>query len=312
MSVLVTGGAGFIGSHLAAALVENGERVRVLDSVAMGNRANESANSSEIEVVEADVRDAAAVRKAVEGVDVVFHLAADASVPRSISDPGTCYDVNVTGTLNVLSAARAAGCRRLVFASSSAVYGDDPALPKRETMLPRPVSPYASSKLAGEDLCAVFERSYGLETVALRFFNVYGPRQDPRGPYAAVIPRFVDALRAGKPVVIYGDGEQTRDFVHVDDVVRALTLAATTPGGSGGPGGPGGPYNVASGASVTLNRLVAVLGDILGRAVSVRHEPERPGDIRHSVADVSAIRAALAWEPTVSLEDGLARTVAGT
>ncbi len=304
MRVLVTGGAGFIGSHLAAALARDGDAVRVLDVFGAAIRSDLSEFPSGIEIVEADVRDAEAVRKAAQGIDVVYHLAADASVPRSVADPRTCYDVNVTGTLNVLLAARDAGCRRVVFASSSAVYGDDPALPKHEAMLPKPASPYASSKLAGEDLCAVFQRSYGLETVALRFFNVYGPRQDPRGPYAAVIPRFVEALRAGESPVLYGDGEQTRDFVYVDDVARALTLAATTPGL------PGGPYNVASGASVTLNRLVAILGDILGRAVSARHEPERPGDIRHSAADVSAIQGALGWKPTITLEDGLAHTVA--
>lgn len=306
MRALVTGGAGFIGSHLVDALARAGESVRVLDRVVAGARSTPSGFPAGIEVVEADIRDAALVREATREIDVVFHLAAEASVPRSVSDPVTCYDVNVAGTLNVLVAARDAGCRRVVFASSSAVYGDDPALPKRETMTPRPTSPYASSKLAGEDLCAVFRRAYGLETVALRFFNVYGPRQDPNGPYAAVIPRFIDAVRAGESPVLYGDGEQTRDFVHVDDVARALALAATTPGL------PGGPYNVASGDSITLNQLVAVLGTVFGRAVPIRHEPERPGDIRHSAADVSAIRDALGFEPTITLEEGLARTVAAS
>ena len=244
MRTLVTGGAGFIGSHLADGLVRRADRVRLFDNLSSGAWANVAALGGEVERVEGDLRDEAAVRRAVDGVEVVFHLGADPSVPRSVADPRTCYDVNVTGTLTVLQAARAAGCRRVVFASSCAVYGDDPALPKREAMAPRPGSPYAAAKLAGEELCGVFARLYGLETVALRFFNVYGPRQDPGGPYASVIPRFVDALRRGERPTIYGDGEQTRDFVFVGDVVAANLRAAAAPNAAGG------IYNVASGRSV--------------------------------------------------------------
>jgi len=304
MRVLVTGGAGFIGSHLAAELLHRGAAVRTFDNLSSGARGNLAAIAGQVEAVDGDLRDVAAVIRATEGIEVVYHLAADASAPRSVADPRTCYDVNVTGTLNLLEAARKAGCRRVVFASSSAVYGDDPILPKRETMIPRPSSPYASSKLAGEDLCAVFGRSYGLETVALRFFNVYGPRQDPNGPYAPVIPRFIAALRRGEPATIFGDGEQTRDFVYVEDVVRALVLAATAPDIVGG------PYNVASGMAVTLNRLVSILGDLLAQPPRVHHAPERPGDVRHSAADTSAIRAGLGWEPEISLRTGLSRMLA--
>ena len=304
MRVLVTGGAGFIGSHLAADLVGRGDTVRIFDAAAADPRGNLAAIGSHVEFLHGDLRDDAAVGRAVEGIEVVYHMAADASVPRSVADPRTCYDVNVTGTLNLLEAARKAGCRRVVFASSSAVYGDDPVLPKRESMPPRPGSPYASSKLAGEDLCAVFWRSYGLESVALRFFNVYGPRQDPNGAYAPVIPRFIAALRRGETPTVFGDGEQTRDFVYVADVVRALRLGAATPDAAGG------VFNVASGQAVTLSRLVALLFDALGAEVRIRHEPERPGDVRHSAADTSAIRAALGWEADVSLDAGLSQTIA--
>ena len=306
MRTLVTGGAGFIGSHLADALVRRGDRVRLFDNVSSGAWANVAAIADRIEVVEGDLRDAAAVRRAAEGAEVVFHLAADPSVPRSVADPRTCYDVNVTGTLTVLQAAREAGCRRVVFASSCAVYGDDPALPKHEAMLPTPRSPYAAAKLAGEELCRVFARVYGLETVALRYFNVYGPRQDPRGPYASVIPRFIDALRRDEPPTVYGDGEQTRDFVFVDDVVQANMLAAAAPTASGG------IYNVASGRSVTLNRLLANLAGLLGRDAAATHAPARPGDVRHSAAEIAAAQAALGFAPAVSLEDGLAQTLAAT
>ena len=304
MRTLVTGGAGFIGSHLADGLVRRVDRVRLFDNVSSGTWANVAALGDAVERVEADLRDEAAVRRATDGVEVVFHLAADPSVPRSVADPRTCYDVNLTGTLNVLQAAREAGCRRVVFASSCAVYGDDPALPKRETMAPRPGSPYASSKLAGEELCRVFWRLYGLETVSLRFFNVYGPRQDPRGPYASVIPRFIDALRPGSTPTIHGDGEQTRDFVFVGDVVQANLRAASAANAAGG------IYNVASGQSVSLNRLLATLAGLLGRDAVATYAPARQGDVRHSAADVSAARAVLGFDPRVSLQDGLAHTLA--
>jgi UDP-glucose 4-epimerase len=301
---LVTGGAGFIGSHLAARLVADGAAVRVFDNFSSGSQDNLAAVAANIDVVDGDLRDEAAVRRATGGVEVVFHQAADPSVPRSVADPRTTYDVNVTGTLNVLLAARDAACRRVVFASSCAVYGDDPALPKHEGMLPVPVSPYAASKLAGEGLCTVFARVYELETIALRYFNVFGPRQDPHSPYAAVIPRFLDALRRGESPVVYGDGEQTRDFVYVGNVVEANLRAADSPGISGR------VFNVASGQPVSLNEVLGKLAALLGVEARATHEPARAGDIRHSAADVSAARSALGIETSVSLEEGLKHVIA--
>ena len=300
---LVTGGAGFIGSHLTARLVSDGERVRIFDNFSTGSRDNLAAIAGDIEVIEGDLRDEAAVRRATDGVAVIFHQAADPSVPRSIIDPRTTYDVNVTGTLNVLLAARDAGCRRVVFASSCAVYGNDPVLPKHEGMAAAPASPYASSKLAGEELCAVFSRAYGLETVALRYFNVFGPRQDPNSPYAAVIPRFLDALRRGESPVVYGDGEQTRDFIPVVSVVEANLRAAEAQGVAGR------VFNVASGRPVSLNELLGKLAALLGVEVSAIYEPERAGDIRHSAADVCIAQTVLGFEAQVSLEEGLLQTM---
>lgn len=280
--------------------------MRVLDAftLAGGSPANPGAVRDDVEVVRADVRDEAAVRRAATGCEVIFHQAAEISVPRSIADPVATYAVNVMGTLNVLLAERDAGCRRVVVASSSAVYGASPELPKHERMRPEPVSPYAASKLAGEELCALFTRAYGLEAVALRYFNVYGPRQDPASPYAAVIPRFLAALRGGVAPTIYGDGEQTRDFVSVADVVEANLRAATAPGVAGR------VYNVASGAAVTLNALLATLADLLDADVAPVYEPARAGDIRHSAADVSAARDDLGFVSRVSLAEGLARMLA--
>ena len=306
MTYLVTGGAGFIGSHLAARLLRDGHRVRVLDNLFTGKRGNLDELAllgGDLDVVEGDIRDAAAVRRAVAGADAVFHHAAEPSVPRSVADPAATYDVNVTGTLTVFLAARDAGCPRIVFASTSAVYGDDPALPKREALPPAPLSPYASSKLAGEHLCQVFSRTFGVEAVALRYFNVYGPRQDPNSAYAAVIPRFLDALASGRQPTIYGDGGQSRDFVSVDDVVEANLRAASVPGIGGR------VFNVASGIAITLNDLLALLAGIAGAPAAARYEPERAGDIRHSLADVSAAREALGWAPRVPFADGLRRTV---
>jgi UDP-N-acetylglucosamine/UDP-N-acetyl-alpha-D-glucosaminouronate 4-epimerase len=300
---LITGGGGFVGSHLAERLAREGRRVRVLDNFTTGSRGNLAAVRGDVEVIEGDVRDNAAVRRAVDGVEVVFHQAAEVSVPRSIAEPRATYDVNVGGTLNVLLAARDAGCRRVVFASSSAVYGDGPEQPKRETMAPAPVSPYASSKVAGEHLCAVCGRAYGLETVALRYFNVYGPRQDPNSPYAAVIPRFLAALRRGERPEIYGDGEQTRDFVFIADVVAANLRAAAAPCGNGS------AFNVASGHSVTLNALLVVMASLLGTEICPLYRPGRPGDIRHSAADVTAARERLGFSARTSLAEGLASIV---
>lgn len=301
---LVTGGAGFIGSHLVARLVERGDAVRVFDNFSSGKWENLADVRDAVEVIEGDLRDEAAVRRAVRGVDVVYHQAALPSVPRSIADPQASLDINIMGTLNLLQSARDAGCRRLVFASSSSVYGDTPVLPKHERMTPHPLSPYAISKLTGEQLCAVFTRVYGLETVALRYFNVFGPRQDPASPYAAVIPKFLDALASGGTPVIYGDGRQSRDFTYVDNVVAANFAAAAATGVAGD------AFNIASGRAVTLLEMLETLAELTGEPLRMRHEPPRLGDIRDSLADISAARATLGYEVRVPFEAGLERTVA--
>lgn len=300
---LVTGGAGFIGSHIAARLVERGERVRVFDNLSTGKLENLAPFGFQAELIKGDLRDAAAVRNAMTGVEVVFHQAADPSVPRSMADPAGCYESNVLGTVNVLQAAHEAGVRRVVFASSCAVYGDEPSLPKRETTTLAPMSPYATSKLAGEQLCEVYTRVFGVEAVALRYFNVFGPRQDPNSAYAPVIPRFIKALHDGQPPTIFGDGEQTRDFVYVDDVVQANLLAAQSPDA------PGRVFNIASGRAVSLNRLLGSLIQITGRSANPLYLPARTGDVRHSAADHSAAATALGFEILVPFELGLARTV---
>jgi UDP-glucose 4-epimerase len=303
---LVTGGAGFIGSHLAARLIAQGASVSVFDNLSSGTLDNLEAVRHRVSLIEGDLRDAEAVRHAVDGARVVFHQAAISSVPRSIDDPHTTLEVNITGTLNVLEAARAAGCQRVVFASSAAVYGDDPALPKTEAMAPRTLSPYAISKLAGEQLCSVFTRVHGLETVALRYFNVFGPRQDPSSPYSGVISRFLRALRSGQPPIIYGDGHQTRDFVYVGNVVEANLQAGHTPGVAGR------VFNVASGEAVTLNALLEVMAGLLGVEAQACHEPDRLGDIRHSLADIEEARKMLGYVVKVPLENGLRETVAAS
>jgi nucleoside-diphosphate-sugar epimerase len=300
---LVTGGAGFIGSHLVARLVERGAAVRVLDNFSSGKRENLAVLEGQVEVIEGDVRDEAAVRRAVAGVDVVYHQAALPSVPRSIADPRSTFDTNVSGTLNLLLAARDAGCQRVVFASSSSVYGDTPVLPKHEAMTPRPLSPYAISKLSGEQLCTVFSCIYGLETVALRYFNVFGPRQDPASPYAAVIPKFLHALATGEPPVIYGDGRQSRDFTYVDNVVAANVAAARAEGVAGQ------VFNIASGQSVTLLEMLESMALLVGAPPRARHEPPRPGDIRDSLADISGARAAFGYDVGITFDAGLERTV---
>jgi UDP-glucose 4-epimerase len=300
---LVTGGAGFIGSNIVAELVKRGETVRVLDNFSTGHRANLASVQDQIELIEGDLRSEGMVRAAVKGIDFVLHQAALPSVPRSIADPLTSNAVNVTGTLTLLQAARQAGVKRLVQASSSSVYGDNPALPKQETMATRPLSPYAISKLAAEQYGRVFWQLYGFETVALRYFNVFGPRQDPSSQYAAVIPRFITAMRQGQPPTIYGDGRQSRDFTFIDNVVQANLLACTAPGAAGG------VFNIACGQRYSLLDLVARLAEITGRPAEAHHTDPRPGDVPHSQADISLARTKLGYEPAVTLAAGLARTV---
>ncbi|MBN1886741.1 MAG: SDR family oxidoreductase [Thermoflexales bacterium] len=300
---LVTGGAGFIGSNIAAHLVERGERVRVFDNFSSGRRENLAALEGRIELVEGDVRSYHLVRQAVEGVDFVLHQAALPSVHRSVHDPITTDEINVVGTLNVLQAAREAGAKRLVYASSCALYGDDAELPKHEGMCPRPLSPYAISKLAGEQYCRVFWQLYGFEAVCLRYFNVFGPRQDPTSHYSAVVPRFITALLDGQPLTIYGDGTQSRDFVYVGDVVQANLLACTAPDA------PGGVFNVACGQRCSLLELADHLAQLSGQSPRIQHAPLRPGDVPHSLADISLARRVLGYRPQVDLAGGLARTL---
>lgn len=299
---LVTGGAGFIGSHIVEALVSRGESVRVLDDLSNGLAENVAPFGESVEFVHGDIRDSALVERCVTGISVVLHLAALGSVARSVADPITSNDVNVTGTLNVLRAARDARVRRFVFSSSSSVYGENPTLPKREDLVLMPVSPYAVSKLAGESYTRVFARLYEMETVCLRYFNVFGPRQRPDSAYAAVIPRFMKWALEGEPLVVYGDGMQSRDFTYVSNVVSANLAAAVAPGVSGG------VYNVACGERYTLLDIVHSLETALGRPLRVVHEGARAGDVRHSEADVSAARAAIGYEVEVAFDEGLART----
>jgi nucleoside-diphosphate-sugar epimerase len=301
--VLVTGGAGFIGSNLVEALLERCDEVRVLDHFATGSRANLAALGRDVEVVEGDLRSYERVHTAVRGVEVVFHQGALGSVPRSVQDPLTSTAVNVEGTVNVLLAARDEGIRRVVAASSSSVYGDGGSFPRVETQAPNPLSPYAVAKLAAERFCVSFTHVYGIETVALRYFNVFGPRQDPTSQYAAVVPRFISLISEGKPVVVHGDGEQSRDFTYVENVVRANLLAADAPGAVGR------VLNVASGGSETVNRLAETIGRLLDLPVERTHGPAQAGDVRESWADVRAARDAIGYTPTVPFEQGLERTI---
>jgi len=299
----VTGGAGFIGSNIAEALARRGDSVVVLDNLSTGKRENLESFADRVTLVEGSITDLPSVRNAMRDVDYVLHEAALASVQRSVDDPLTSNDINVKGTLNVLVAARDAGVKRVVYAASSSAYGDTEELPKREDMPSNPQSPYALQKWVGEHYCRVFSDLYGLDTVALRYFNVFGPRQDPSSHYAAVIPIFVTRLLAKTPPTIYGDGEQSRDFTFIDNVVSANLKAC-----EGGPKG-GAVVNVACGARFTLNELYRHLGNLIGSDVEPVYEEPRAGDVRHSMADVSRARALLSWQPEVEFHDGLERTV---
>jgi UDP-glucose 4-epimerase len=303
-SYLVTGGAGFIGSSIAEALLAAGDAVRILDDFSSGRRENIEALPGRVEVIEGTIVDPATVARAIRGVEVVFHQAAIPSVARSVDDPVGTMLAGVQGTTVVLEAARRAGVRRVVFAASSAAYGDTPTLPKVETMTPQPLSPYAVSKLAAEHVMRVFAALYGLETVSLRYFNVFGPRQDPKSEYAAVIPKFITAaLRKERPVV-YGDGEQTRDFCYVDNTVRANLLAASAPRKLRGE-----VVNIACGERTSLNQLLRYVGELTGGPIDPDYRDPRAGDVRDSLADVGAARELIGYVPKVSLREGLERTV---
>jgi UDP-glucose 4-epimerase len=301
VKALVTGGGGFIGSNVVRALLARGDDVRVLDNFSTGSRGNLTGLDSDVQLVEGDLRSYERVHAAVRGAEVVFHQGALPSVPRSVQDPLTTTAVNIEGTLNVLLAARDEGVRRIVNASSSSVYGNGGTLPRVETQAPDPISPYAVAKLAAERFCTSFSRVYGMEIVSLRYFNVFGPRQDPTSQYAAVVPRFIRTIADGEPVTIYGDGEQSRDFTFVDNVVAANLLAADAPGIGGE------ILNVATGASVTVNALADAIGELLDKPVEKSYEPAREGDVLASWADVSEARRLLGFEPQVDFDDGLRR-----
>jgi nucleoside-diphosphate-sugar epimerase len=301
---LVTGGAGFIGSHIAGALAGSGARVRVLDDLSTGHAENLEEIGGRAEFVRASLLDADALRRALEGVELVFHEAAIPSVPRSVDNPEETHRACVEGTFALLVAARAAGVRRVVYAASSSAYGDQPTLPKVEDMAPQPLSPYAAAKLVGEYYCQVWARTYGFETVSLRYFNVFGPRQDPGSQYSGVISRFISALLSGERPVIYGDGEQSRDFTYISNVVDANLRAAETTRGVGE------VVNVATGERATLNELLEVLKGITGKTdVTADYREARVGDVRHSLADITRARELLGYEPKVGLEEGLRKTI---
>lgn len=303
MNVLVTGGAGFIGSHLVEALLARGDRVRVLDNLATGKRENLAPVVQHIEFVQSDLRALDTVQRALGGMDLVLHQAALPSVSRSIQNPAASHEANLTGTLNVLIAAREQGVRRVVVASSSSVYGNTPTLPKVETMTPQPISPYAVTKLAGEMYCRVFAQVYGLSTICLRYFNVFGPRQDPATQYAGALAKFVSCALRGEPYPVYGDGEQSRDFTYIENVVRANLLAGdcVTDGGA--------VVNIAYGSRTTLNQIIAMLNDLTGRSLPIHYGPARVGDVRDSHADISLARELIGYQPTVDVREGLRRTV---
>lgn len=301
---LVTGGAGFIGSHIASALVANGARVRVIDDLSTGYRENISEIGGDVDFVEGSLADESALQKALEDVELVFHEAAIPSVPRSVENPRQTHIASVDSTFSLLLAAKERKVRRMVYAASSSAYGDQPSLPKVEDMLPDPLSPYAVAKLVGEYYCQVFTRVYGLETVSLRYFNVFGPRQDPSSQYSGVISRFVAALLSGERPVIYGDGEHSRDFTYIANVVDANLKAAETTKGVGA------VINVANGERITLNQLLKEVQQLTGKTdVSVDYKPPRAGDVVHSLADITRARELLGFQPRVGLKEGLQYTI---
>jgi nucleoside-diphosphate-sugar epimerase len=305
MNILVTGGAGFIGSHLAERLLDEGHHVRVLDNFSSGRRENILGFADELEIVEGDVQSYERAHTAVRGCEVVVHQAALPSVPRSIQDPLTSNASNVIGTLNVLLAARDSGVRRVVYASSSSVYGPGETLPKSEDLPPEPISPYAVAKLAGEGYCRSFWEVYGLETVALRYFNVFGPRQDPLSQYASVIPKFIAAFLSNERPIVYGNGEQTRDFTHISNVVEGTLLALDVERAAGG------VFNIACGERISLNRLVEELHKITGIDLEPQYLPARPGEVGDSQANLGRAERELGYRATVTFEQGLRMTVAG-
>ena len=300
---LVTGGAGFIGSHIVEALLQSGGKVKVLDNFFTGKKGN--LVGFNIELVEGDIRNVETVKKAVKGVDCILHQAALRSVPMSIEDPWAYNEVNVTGTLNILLAARDAGVKRVVFASSSSCYGNTDRLPQIETQTPCPISPYAVSKLASEHYCSVFSNIYGLETVSLRYFNVFGPRQDPKSQYAVVIPLFIKAAFDGRPLEVHGDGLQTRDFTYISNAVNANVLAATTPNHLSGE-----VLNIACGEHHSLMDLIRILSKILGKELKITHTKPRKGDVRHTCANIDRAKELIHYEADVRFEEGLKKTIA--
>lgn len=298
MKILVTGGSGFIGSHIVEHYQGKAEEIRVLDNLRTGYRRN--LDGLQCTFIEGSVTDRDIVREAVQGVDYIFHMAALVSVPESMAKPGECVDINVHGLLNVLEEAAAAGVKKLVFASSAAIYGDNPTVPKLETMFPEPKSPYAITKLDGEYYLNMFRCEGRLETAAIRFFNVFGPRQDPKGAYAAAVPIFIEKAVKGEAITVYGDGEQTRDFIYVKDIVGALSFAVETPGVTG-------VFNAGYGGQITINTLASQIIENAGTSSKVLHAPERPGDVKHSRASAEKLLAA-GWKPKHTLEEGLAAT----
>ncbi len=303
MNYLITGGAGFIGSNLAHTLIKRGESVRILDNFSTGSKSNIESILKQVELVEGDIRDNWTVNEAMKDIDFVLHHAAMPSVIKTVQNPLTANAVNITGTLNILEAARHANVRRVVFACSSAIYGDSEVLPKIETMKPEPMSPYAINKLSGEQYCQVYHQLYGLETVALRYFNVFGPRQDPTSQYSAVIPLFIKAVLNDSPPTIFGDGEQTRDFVYINNVVSANLKACTAPDASGG------CFNIGCGERLTLNDTLKIISEIVGKDISANYIDPRPGDILHSGADISAAIDTLGYSVDFDFRAGLKETV---